>query len=141
LLYRDNVCMGDRFMTVTHPAGAAPVQRSHLSAALVDGITEVVALPPDPSSRAAAIAGLVQEIYETLSWLNTSTAYRQELASFARVVAEVRQHEDRMNALARVATAQTGVITSQDFDSRVTAGRAGGDLRRPSRAHGRHRTG
>jgi hypothetical protein len=109
-------------MTVTHPDADARIQGNRLSAALVDGISEVVALPLDPSARAAAIAQLVQEIYETLSWVDTSSAYRQELASFAQVVAEVRQHEDRMSALARVATAQATVGTSQDLNSRGRPG-------------------
>jgi hypothetical protein len=76
-----------------------------LRAELVDGIAEAVALPLDAASRAAAITGLVQEIYEDLAWVNAASAHSRELDSFARVLAETHHHKNRMSALARVPTA------------------------------------
>jgi hypothetical protein len=67
----------------------------HLSAELVDEITEILL---DPDTRPAAICRLVGAICETVEWLHGSGAADDEIVSLRRVVAEAQRHQERMVA-------------------------------------------
>lgn len=89
-LRMSNTRAGDGGHTQDHP----------LSALLMDGINEVIALAPNGASRAAAITALVREIYDTVEWVNGPTTGNRELASLGRVLAEARHHNNQMSATA-----------------------------------------
>ncbi|MET0695749.1 MAG: hypothetical protein ABWX96_16005 [Propionibacteriaceae bacterium] len=66
------------------------------SSALVDGITDAVASPPDAQARAEAVCGLVREIYETMEWVHGANPESYELASLRGLVAAALEHQERM---------------------------------------------
>jgi hypothetical protein len=101
-------------VTVPQSEHVTHLQHQRFSAELVDGISEAVALPLDPSARAAGITALVQEMHEALTWVDPSTAPSREQASFAQVLAETHRHRIRMSAPVGVPTpAGADITTSQ----------------------------
>jgi len=76
-----------------------PAVRSDLPPALVHGIESVVAPPTSPQVRSAAIASVVEEMYQTLAWANFGETRQVELCSLAQVLAAACAHEARMAAL------------------------------------------
>ena len=74
--------------------GVAP-----LNGELIDGISEAVLWSPHPWGRSATIRSIVEEICETIAWLDRSaSADDYELASLHRLLAEAHAHEQRMDA-------------------------------------------
>jgi hypothetical protein len=68
-----------------------------LSAELIDGITEAVASPTDPRSRAEVIADLVHEVDEAVKWRNERHPGGEEEQSLAALVEAAAVHRHRMD--------------------------------------------
>jgi len=77
------------------PSAAACV----LPAELIHGIEAVLVRPTTPRVRSAAIASVVEEIYQTLAWVQGGQTGQAELCSHAQVLAAACAHEARMAAL------------------------------------------
>ncbi len=68
-----------------------------LTGELSDGICEAVLVSPHPRGRSDTICNIVQEICESIAWLNGSkTVNDQELASLHQLLDEARAHRQRM---------------------------------------------
>jgi hypothetical protein len=76
-----------------------PVMHSVLPPGLVYGIESVVAPPTSPRVRSAAIASVIEEMYQTLAWANGGETRQIEMCSLAQVLAAACAHEARMAAL------------------------------------------
>lgn len=69
----------------------------HLSAELIDGITEAVASPTDPRLRADVIADLVHEVGEAVKWRNEGHPGGEEEQSLETLMAAAAVHRHRMD--------------------------------------------
>ena len=88
-----------------------------LSGELSDGISEAVLLSPHPRARSDTICNIVQEICETIAWLNGFKAVNdQELASLHQLLEEAQAHRQRMAA---------GEVTGATIDDPASTSRDG----------------
>ena len=71
-----------------------------LPGVLTDQLAELIASHSDPHTRAAAVAGLIVEVFETVRWLHGPAPDHEELTSLYRLVAEAYAHRSRMAARA-----------------------------------------
>jgi hypothetical protein len=77
------------------PSAAACV----LPPELIHGIEAVLVTPTIPRVRSTAIASVLEEIYQTLAWVQGGQTGQAELCSLAQVLAAACAHEARMAAL------------------------------------------
>lgn len=70
-----------------------------LSADLIDGITEAVVKPADPSVRAAVIADLVHEVDEAVKWRHELDPGKEEEQSVGKLVEAAASHQQRMDEM------------------------------------------
>ena len=66
---------------------------------LIHGIERVLVTPTIPRVRSAAVASVIEEIYQTSAWVQGGQTGEAELCSLAQVLAAAYAHEARMAAL------------------------------------------
>jgi hypothetical protein len=94
----------------------------HLSAELIDSITEAVASPVDPRERADVISFLVHEVDEAVKWRNERHPGGEEEQSLATLVTAAAVHRHRMDDVVELVDDEDDVdtVTGQDFQQLAT---------------------